>query len=73
MLPKTLRGVDVDVFKHLFKKQGSTFTKEVKGSERALVASFVASEQIAMEMKACNIGEKLIKPVCKEMVSHVWE
>ena len=50
-----LAGKPVYYFKRLLtyiKKQGSTFTKEVKGSERALVASFVVSEHIAMEMKA---------------------
>lgn len=55
----------VDYFKRLlsnFKEKGSTSVKKkVKVSEKALVATFIDSEQTVMEMKTHNIREKFIK------------
>ncbi|CAI6358915.1 unnamed protein product [Macrosiphum euphorbiae] len=66
-----LKNKDVHYFRKLLsdqKKEATKFTKKVKVSERAPEASFVVSQMIANNMKGHTIGEKLIKPACKEMV-----
>lgn len=54
-----------------YKKTGKTFTKSVTVPERALECSFIISAMITKEMTSHDIGEKLVKPACLEMVKRM--
>jgi hypothetical protein len=61
----------IDYFQRLLanrKDEAAKFTKKVKIGDRALEASFKASQLIAKQMKPHTIGEKLVKPACLEIV-----
>ncbi|CAI9714955.1 Hypothetical predicted protein [Octopus vulgaris] len=67
-----MKGRSVDFFKSLLeslKKQSTAFGSKVSVSEKALEASYLVAEIIAQKRKSHTVGENLILPAGKIIVS----
>jgi hypothetical protein len=67
-----LASKGADYFKRLLEsqnKQSKVFVKKVTFSEKAHEATYFVAELIAQKRKSHTVGEKLIMPTCKIIVS----
>ena len=69
-----LKGKNPAFFERMLREQkqtGMKFHKTMTVPEKALECSFIVSQMIAKQLKSHDIGEKLIKPACLEMVQRM--